>query len=246
MRRQALDLPNGTTCHLNSPGMWCTARVLCWEIHKLRRYLHPGFELRPTDNVLDVGGNLGIFVLWAAPQVPQGRVVTIEPTPRAYNCLTLNIDKNRLANVTAIRAAVGGSDGGEIDLVTYPGIEALSHAAHIRPTLVARILAKSPRWSERVTVPQISLGRIMDEQRLATVNYLKLDCEGSEFDTIRHTGAAYWRRIERIAIEYHEFGANRRAELLSLLKDYGFATKAQASLVERRLLKSGMIWARRS
>jgi FkbM family methyltransferase len=113
--------------------MWWTARVLCWEIHKLQRYLHPGFNLRATDNVLDVGGNLGIFTLWAAPQVPQGRVVTVEPTPSAHRCLTLNIEKNSLANVTAMRAAVGANDGGEIDMVTYPGIEALSHVAHISP-----------------------------------------------------------------------------------------------------------------
>jgi FkbM family methyltransferase len=226
--------------------MWWTARVLCWEIHKLQRYLHPGFNLRATDNVLDVGGNLGIFTLWAAPQVPQGRVVTVEPTPSAHRCLTLNIEKNSLANVTAMRAAVGANDGGEIDMVTYPGIEALSHVAHIHPTIVARVLAKCPRWSKRVTVREMSLRRVMDEQQLSTVNYLKLDCEGSEFDIIRHTGAAHWRRIERIAIEYHESGANRRSELLSILKSHGFAVKAQANLVERRLLKSGMIWARRN
>src|ERR1039458_2492777 len=108
-----LKLRNGTTCHLTSLGMRRAAKFLRWEIHTRQRYLHAGFELRPTDNVVDVGGNLGMFVLWAAPQVQQGRVVTIEPTPRAYSCLVLNIEKNRLANVTALRAAVG-CDGGNI------------------------------------------------------------------------------------------------------------------------------------
>jgi FkbM family methyltransferase len=240
-----LKLPNGTTCHLTSPGMRRVAKFLRWEIHTRQRYLHPGFELRATDTVLDVGGNLGMFVLWAAPQVPQGRVVTIEPTPRAHACLKLNVEKNRLANVTVLRAAVG-RDGGEIDMVTYPGIEALSHAVHIRPPILARVLAKYLGWSERVTVPQISLGRIMDEQRLATVNYLKLDCEGGEFEILRSTTATYWRRIERIAIEYHESGRDRkRGELMDILKGHGFAVKADAGRIERHLLKSGTIWARR-
>jgi FkbM family methyltransferase len=240
-----IKLPNGTTCHLTSLGMRRAAKVLRWEIHQRQRYLHPGFELRPTDNVLDVGGNLGMFVLWAAPQVPQGRVVSIEPTPRAHSCLTLNIEKNCLANVTALRAAVG-RDGGSMDMITFPGLEALSHAVNIRATVTARLLAKWPRWSERVTVPEISLGRIMDEQQLATVNYLKLDCEGAEFEIIRTTGAAYWQRIERIAIEYHDAGRDRtHVELLSILKSHGFTVKAQASMIERHLLKSGTIWARR-
>jgi FkbM family methyltransferase len=240
-----VKLPNGTTCHLISPEMRRVAEFLRWEIHTWQRYLHPGFELRPTDTVLDVGGNLGMFVLWAAPQVPQGRVVTIEPTPRAHACLALNVEKNHLGNVTVLRAAVG-RDGGEIDMMTFPGIEALSHGIHIRPPIIARLFAKSPRWSERVTVPQTTLGRIMDEQQLATVNYLKLDCEGAEFDIMRATGSAHWRRIERIAIEYHESGRDRkRGELMSILRGQGFAVKMQASLIERYALKSGTIWARR-
>ncbi len=240
-----IKLPNGTTCHLTSRAMRRTAKFLRWEIHTLQRYLHPGFELRPTDNVLDVGGNLGMFMLWAAPQVPQGRVVTVEPTPRAHFCLALNIVKNGLANVTALNTAIG-RDGGRMDMVTYPGIEALSHGSHIRPPLLARLLAKWPHRSEKVTVAEISLGRVMDEQRLATVNYLKLDCEGAEFEIIRTTGAAHWRRVERIAIEYHESGRDRkRGELVSILKGHGFAVKTQATRIERYLLKSGTIWARR-
>jgi len=240
-----IALPNGTTCHLTSLDMRRTAKFLRWEIHKRQRYLHPGFELRPTDNVLDIGGNLGMFVLWAAPQVPQGRVITVEPTPRAHTCLTLNIERNGFANVTALNIAIG-RDGGRMDMVTYPGIEALSHGSHIRPPIFARMLAKWPRRSERVTVPEISLGRVMDEQRLATVNYLKLDCEGAEYEIVKTTGAAHWRRIERIAIEYHESGRDRkREELLSILAGHGFAVKAQASRIERHLLKSGTIWARR-
>jgi FkbM family methyltransferase len=144
-----------------------------------------------------------------------------------------------------LRAAVG-RDGGTMDMITFPGMEALSHAANIRATNTASLLAKWPGWSERVTAPEISLGRIMDEQRLATVNYLKLDCEGAEFDIIRTTGAAHWRRVERIAIEYHESGRDqKRGELVSILEDHGFVVKTQATRVERYLLKSGTIWARR-
>jgi FkbM family methyltransferase len=239
-------LPNGTTCHLTSPGMRWTAKFLRWEIHKRRIYTHPGFELRPTDNVIDVGGNLGLFALWAAPQVPQGRVVTIEPMPRAHCCLAFNIEKNQLANVTVLHAAVG-RDGGNMEMVTFPGVEALSHAVNIHATNLARVFAKLPFWSERVMVPEMSLGRIMDEQKLLTVNYLKLDCEGAEFEIIRTTEAGHWQRIERIAVEYHESGQERTCgELLGILKGHGFAVKLQATRFERHLLGSGTIWARRN
>jgi hypothetical protein len=87
-----LKLPNGTTCHLTSLGMRRAAKFLRWEIHTRQRYLHAGFELWPPDNVVDVGGNLGMFVLWAAPQVQQGRVVTIE----ALSKITISLYKKSI------------------------------------------------------------------------------------------------------------------------------------------------------
>ena len=66
-----VGLPNGTVCHLTSESMRPLAKYLRWEIFKRGRYARVGFELRPGDTVIDIGGNIGVFVLWAAPQVPQ-------------------------------------------------------------------------------------------------------------------------------------------------------------------------------
>ena len=240
-----VKLPNGTTCHLTSAAMWPIATFLRWEIYTRQRYLHPGFELRPSDTVLDVGGNIGMFVLWAAPQVPQGRIVTIEPNPSALACMKLNIARNALQNVTVLHAAAG-RDGDEMELVAYPGYELLTHAPTSRLPWLPRLFARSPGPSERVTVPQISLGRVMDENRLETVNYLKFDCEGAEYEILRNLDAAYWPRIERIAMEYHEYAPDQKhGELIAMLRDHDFEVKAHASFFERHLQKCGAIWARR-
>ena len=244
MSKVAVKLPNGTTCHLTSARMRFTARFLKWEIFTRKRYSHPGFELRPTDTVLDVGGNLGVFVLWAAPQVPQGRVVTIEPIPSALSCLRLNVERNGLGNVTVLHAAVG-CDGGEVELVTYPSIELLSHGVNIRPHAIARLLSKYLHWAVRVTAPRISLGRIMDEHNLDTVNYLKLDCEGAEFEILQNLEAAYWPRIERIAVEYHEDGPSKKgSDLVEILERQGFDVTTDAIILDH-VFKIGAIWARR-
>ena len=240
-----VKLPNGTTCHLTSAAMWPIATFLRWEIYTRQRYLHPGFELRPSDTVLDVGGNIGMFVLWAAPQVPQGRIVTVEPSLNALACMRLNIARNDLHNVTVLHAAAG-RDGDGMELVTYPGFEVVTHAASTRLPLFARLFIRYPGRSERVTVPQISLGRVMDENRLETVNYLKFDCEGAEYEILRNLDAAYWPRIERIAMEYHEYAPDQKhGELIAMLKDHGFKVKASANFFERHLLRCGSIWARR-
>jgi len=225
------------------------AKYLRWEIFKRGRYAHAGFELRPSDTVVDIGGNIGLFVLWAAPQVPQGWIVSVEPNPVSLGCLKLNIERNGLGNVTAMQAAAG-SDGGTMELIYHPGWEMIAHDAKVsapwfyKQSAPARLV----RWivagltnrhtptapPRRIITPLISLERIMDDHKIQVVNYLKLDCEGSEFEVLRNISGACWSRIERAAIEYHEFGRDRRvAELVTILEGNGFKVEVNQSLVEK-------------
>ena len=258
-----VGLPNGTICHLTSEAMMPLAKYLRWEIFKRARYAHAGFELRPSDTVVDIGGNIGVFVLWAAPQVPRGWILSVEPNPASLRCLKLNIERNDLGNVTAMQAAAG-SDGGTMELIYHPGWEMIAYNANVsapwfyKKTAPARLL----RWiiagltnrqtsaepAQHITAPLMSLERIMDNQGIPVVNYLKLDCEGSEFEVLRNTSAACWSRIERAAIEYHEFGRDRRvAELVTILELNGFKVEVNQSIAEKlgRLfgVSVGEIWA---
>jgi FkbM family methyltransferase len=52
----------------------------------------------------------------------------------------------------------------------------------------------------RIAVQQITLARIMDQHQVSTVNYLKMDSEGSEFEILRSIGPAHWARIERVVL----------------------------------------------
>ena len=258
-----VELPNGTVCHLTSETMMPLAKYLRWEIFKRARYAHAGFELRPSDTVVDIGGNIGVFVLWAAPQVPQGWILSVEPNPVSVRCLKLNIERNDLGNVTAMQAAAG-SDGGTMELIYHPGWEMIAYNARVSApwfygqSAPARLL----RWivagltnrqtsaepAQRINAPLMSLERIMDDQGIEVVNYLKLDCEGSEFEVLRSTSGACWSRIERAAIEYHEFGRDRRVtELVTILERNGFEVEVNQSIAEKlgRLfgVSVGEIWA---
>lgn len=263
MSKLQFGLPNGTVCHLTSESMRPVAKHTRWEIFKRGRYVHPGFELRPNDTVVDIGGNIGVFVLWAAAQVPQGRIVSVEPNPASLTCLKLNIERNGLSNVTAVQAAAG-SDGGTMELIYQPGWEAIAYNAKISAPwfYTGSAPARLVRWiiagltnrqisaepMHRIIVPQMSLERIIDDHGIQVVNYLKIDCEGSEFEILRNIRGACWSRIERVAIEYHEYGRDRMvAELVTILESNGFKVEASQSLVDMlfRLFgaRLGMIWA---
>jgi FkbM family methyltransferase len=239
------------------------AKYLRWEIFKKGFYRRPGFELRPTDTVLDIGGNIGVFVLWAAPQVPRGRVVTVEPNPAALEFLRLNVQENGLRNVTVVEAAAG-QDGTVTEIVYHPGYEAFAYDAALgTPWFYSGSLpARAFRWmtarltreaalspSIRVAVPTISIGRIMDEQELAVVNHLKLDCEGSEFEILRGIAPDEWLRIECVAMEYHLGRGRKLSELVRLFRANDFDLDRSQPLFDRAfgaIAGIGGIWARRS
>jgi FkbM family methyltransferase len=259
--RIVLRLPNGLSCVV-PPQSAHAAKYLVRSIFTHDCYNRAGFELRPSDTVVDVGSHVGLFALWAAPQIPQGRLVAVEPNPVALGCLTANLRDNRLDRA-AVVAAAAGSDGGVAEICYRAGWEAMAYSAEAKPpwfytddTALARLWWKvlagvtgRPRPTlRRLEAPRLSLGRIMDEHRLGSVHYLKVDCEGSEHAVIRNIGADYWPRIERMVIEYHDSARDGRmhSELISLLRDRDFEVETTTSWICRYFLRSGFgtIWAR--
>lgn len=68
--------------------------------------------LKPGDQVVDVGANIGDTVLAAAVQVgAAGHVIGIEPHPRTFRFLRDNVALNPVTNVEVINVAVGAVPG---------------------------------------------------------------------------------------------------------------------------------------
>jgi FkbM family methyltransferase len=246
---EKIALPNGLDFWLPSEQTKPAVKYLVREIFVRRRYFRDRFEIRREDTVVDIGANMGLFTMWAAPQAPEGRVLAIEPG-RVVDCLNYNVRANRLGNVTAVPVAVG-NEGGQLELVEYPGFNLVSHPSGIGPALITRWLiflryfrVQAP--TVRRTAPCRSLGALMDEHGLGTVNFLKVDCEGAEYEIFRNLAPEYWNRIERVAMEFHELRpGDRHGELVSLFQQHGFRVEIRKPLFEYYLLRFGELWARR-
>ena len=261
----SVALPNGKRCYFTSPAMGLVAKFLRWETFKREQYHRPGFELRSDDTVVDIGANVGMFALWAAPQLMHGRLICIEPNPTALENLSMNIHKNDMDNVIVVPAAAGSADG-TLELICHPGFEALTHNAAVdapwifaqtRSGRVVRWLLQSsfgytrqPAATQTIVVRQRPLSHIMDERGVAAINFLKIDCEGSEYEVLRSLDAANWAKIERVVIEYHDFGQSRdHRELMQILSNHGFEVEVAHTLLDRlfRLIgiRVGKIWAKK-
>jgi FkbM family methyltransferase len=177
----------------------------------------------------------------------------------------MNVRQNDLRNVTVVPAAAGGANG-TMELVSHHGWEAMAYSAaldapwlfntstmgRITRCLMQRSLrhAHPTAATKRFVVQMMSLSRLLEELNVATVNLLKIDCEGSEYEVLRSIDAACWARIQRLVIEYHDIGLDRNhVELVEILRTNGFEVEAihatGGALAALLGIRVGMIWAKK-
>jgi len=173
----------------------------------------------PGTLVVDVGANIGVFALYAA-QSGARAVHAYEPNATSFECLRQNVVANRLEHVIfPHRFAVAGAEGRTVRFPRKPSV----HNAILADGVAA----------EDELVTTTTLASIV--RPLGSVDLLKLDCEGGEYEILFGADARVFSRIWTIKLEYHK---GREEELETTLGRYGFARTRLETWNER----VGNVW----
>lgn len=190
----------------------------------------PTFTIHPKDTVIDIGGHIGSFSALASSRADEGKVLTFEPDPENFSQLTKNLYSYQ--NARAFQKAVAGDRG---SLTLYK--DSLNSAEN-------SLFKKGGR---AITVPTLTLRDIFEEHDILKCNFLKIDCEGAEYDILYATPSAFLERIERIVLEAHcgkYFDFKKEGyspeELASFLRKNGFSVK-----IKKENAMHSLIWAHR-
>lgn len=170
----------------------------------------------PIRNVLDIGANVGFFSLFASHKFPNVHVFAIEPMPGNFDWLTKHQSLNPQLNWTCFQKAVGGTEG----------TAQLSYQSTNGLTTNASFDLNQELDSQSVTVDVTTLSRLIDDMDVDSVDLLKMDCEGAEFDILYETPASYLNRINNITMEVHyrdDEPANVQS-VAAFLQQHGFET----------------------
>jgi FkbM family methyltransferase len=169
-------------------------------------FCRESYHVDPSDRViLDAGGNIGLFAIWASRAAPRARIVSFEPWPSTFQRLTRHITMNGLNDrVTAVNVALAG-ECGERDLVGSDDDSCNNRLQVDR----ARSQTQVPTHPTVVATCR-TLEATLDDFKLPRVDLLKMDIEGGEYETLLATPPAVLRRIRRINLEYHEVAAHLR------------------------------------
>jgi FkbM family methyltransferase len=171
--------------------------------------------------VVDIGGFVGDFSLYAVKRLNARRVIVCEPSPQNWALLLKNIANNGYEDrIEPVNKAV--TDGGNAMM-----------NIHAPEEYQCMVSAYCPSEQALSVVPGISLGQLLREHALESVDLLKMDCEGGEYSILESTPADVLSRIRNIVFEYHDIdgGWGRLEGVKQLLRREGYALRMRRGLV---------------
>jgi FkbM family methyltransferase len=177
-------------------------------------FLHGDFSPLDLRFVMDIGANEGFYALRVAMENPAALVLCVEPSPYAFEILTMNINKNSLTNIIALNAAAS-SDSKSIDMEFVRQINSIGGARLrdvSRPWLPESVI-------EKRTVQSFSIAQLSHQYDFPRIDILKIDVEGMEdeiIDSIAHMSDM----IQRIVVERHS--RELRDKVVETLTPLGF------------------------
>ncbi|HKW16979.1 MAG TPA: FkbM family methyltransferase [Terriglobales bacterium] len=151
-----------------------------------------GLNLPQNPVIVDIGGFIGDFSLYAVKRLNASRVIVCEPSPRNWALLLRNIANNGYeGRIEPVNKAV--TDGRDVMM----NIDAPDECQ-------CTVSAFAPSEQPLTAVPGISLGQLLRDHAVENVDLLKIDCEGAEFEILESTPAEVFGRIRNIVFEYHQ------------------------------------------
>jgi FkbM family methyltransferase len=164
--------------------------------------------------IIDVGANIGLYTLEGSLVVgPAGRVISIEAAPSHVEALRENIKLNGIDNVSIIESAVGDSTG--IATLTRP-----------KDGNFGMFTVGLVDGDETCNVPLQAIDGLLADQRIESVDLIKMDIEGSEYRGLRGAERTLKRYKPTLLIELNEtmlHGCKSSTrEVKDLLREMGY------------------------
>ena len=165
---------------------------------------------------IDIGAHIGTFTALAGTRFPKVKLYSFEPSPENFRLLQENIRLNGLeSRVVSVQKAVAGERG-----------EARLFASTDDTGGGSLYTGDEANRQTSCSVSIITLQDIFETFNLQTVDFLKMDCEGSEYEIFYSTPPQYLRQVSQMIVEYHTHThanwLDEKNRLKTFLSDVGF------------------------
>jgi len=162
------------------------------------------FKIKKDDTVIDIGAHIGYFTIYAAKNAYQGIIYSIEPYGESFEILKKNLKLNNLTNVKPFHAAISKATE-QVTLYIDKNNQ------------IGNSIFRTDETTESEKVDSFSLGDFVKKNKIEKIDFLKIDCEGAEFEILLNLDKELMKNINRISAEVHE---NSNTDSIDKLVDF--------------------------
>lgn len=137
----------------------------------------------PKDGVVfDIGANVGhMTLLFAKEFVPSGRVFAYEPDPDNFKNCKKNIDLNDFQNITLIQEAL--QENNDLEFLNFNIRRAIDGSGN-QNRGISSLKAIKKFHKETISVKVSTLDKEVKRLEISSLNFIKIDVEGAEFNVL--------------------------------------------------------------
>ena len=165
---------------------------------------------------MDVGAHIGAFTIFAAKK-SSAKIFAVEPAPNNRQILKENIKLNNFEDRIEVLPVAVLSKPGEVELFMpkNSGLAATSRR-HLD-------LYQADEGTKSIKVRSLTLADIFSENKIEFCDFIKMDCEGAEYDIFYNAPPELFKKIGVMTIECHADG--NIDELMEFIRKRGFDVK---------------------
>jgi FkbM family methyltransferase len=182
--------------------------------------------LPPRPHVLDIGAHVGSFSVAMAIARPEAEIWAFEASPATAAYLRATVAASTLQDRVHVQAEALAVERGSVTL---------------NDAGVASPLSSTTKQAvgQPVMVPAVTIGDAFATAG-GTVDLVKIDAEGVEYDLLLRSDPALWSGVSRIVLEYHEVQDRSPEQIVARLGQLGLVVVAREVMEGNP--REGLIW----
>lgn len=188
-------LRNGLKCCIPSNQI---ARGVINEVFFNEVYNFDKLKIINPENIFDIGGYIGLSMLYFYNKYPDSKIWVFEPVPDNFKFIEKNIELNKCSSRINLSKLAISSRKGYFKMAIDKKRIKLGGSSLIFDQDITKYQSKS----DIIEVNSTTLEKILEN--VTTLNNLiKMDIEGAEYDVLYNLNPSFFEKIPIIMLEYH-------------------------------------------
>ncbi len=226
MSLKKMILPNNLECYYLGKE---ETEYIFSEIFTEQQYLRHGITINEGDCIFDVGANIGLFALFMSKLQKLVKIFAFEPINPIFEVLQANVKLHSIPNISLFNYGLSSSNIQAKSFTFYPNMAGNSTTRpweklkqrEVMNVALNQDMVEYLFQRQEVTGEVRTLSSVINELDINSIELLKIDVEGEEYEVLQGINPNDWSKIKQIVAEVHDI-EGRIDKIKALLKSNGF------------------------